>query len=148
MTERDFAIGDRQFKLNKLDAFKQFHIVRRLGPILGDIIPLARKLKGVGDADSMSEEDKFSAFAEMVAPIMNGISKLSDADANLVLLGLCSAVEVRQPQSNSWARVAVGDNLMMGDLELPVLLQVAGRAFVYNLAGFFASAPQASHGGK
>ncbi len=148
MIERDFSIGDRQFKLNKLDAFKQFHIVRRLGPILGDIIPMARKLKGVGSAENMSEEEKFDAFAELAAPVMNGISKLSDADANLVLLGLCSAVEVRQAQSNNWARVAVGENLMMGDLELPVLLQVAGRAFAYNLAGFFASAPQVSHGGK
>jgi hypothetical protein len=147
MSERDFKAGGREFKLSKLDAFKQFHIVRRLGPILGDIIPVAQKLKGIKE-EGQSEEEKFETIAQLAKPIMEGLSKLSDQDANIVLLGLLSSVEVKQQPANNWARIARDGNLMIQDMELPVMLQVAGRAFAYNLAGFFAIAPQTSHGGK
>lgn len=145
-SDRDFEVGSRQFKLSKIDAFKQFHIVRRLGPILGDIIPVARQL-AKNKMDQMSEEQKLDAIASLGSPIMAGISKLSDEDANKVLLGLCSAVEMKQSSGN-WARVATDAGLMFEDLDLPTLLQIAGRAFAYNLAGFFALAPQVSHGQK
>lgn len=147
MNETDFEINERQFKLSKLDAFKQFHIVRRLGPILGQIIPVAKNLMGLKE-EGMSEEQKFDAITKLIGPIMEGISKLSDEDANFVLLGLCAGVEVKQMPAGNWARVVRDGNLMIQDLELPVLLQLAGRSFAYNLAGFFAIAPQVSHGGK
>jgi hypothetical protein len=145
--ERDFEAGGRSFKLNKIDTFKQFHIVRRLGPILGDLIPVAQKLKGM-KVEGMTEDQSFEAIAAMSAPIMEGISKLSDEDANLVLLGLCSSVEVKQEPAGNWARVASASSILMNDIELPILLQIAGRAFMFNLSGFFSTAPQTSHGRK
>jgi len=149
MNERDFQVGDREFKLSKIDPFKQFHIVRRLGPILGDIIPVAQKIKGKLSGDSTgSEEDKFQAIAELAKPVMDGISKLSDEDANRVLLGLLNSVEMKQQPKGNWARIARDENIMIQDLELPVLLQVAGRAFAYNLSSFFSIAHPASQGGK
>lgn len=147
MSERDFSIGSKSFKLNKIDAFKQFHIVRRLGPILGDLITSMQGMSKLKTLDTASETEKLDQIAKLVSPIMNGLSKLSDEDANKVLLGLCSAVEVQQMPVGNWARVGSDAGLMMQDLELPVLLQIAGRAFAYNLAGFFAIAPQVSHGG-
>ncbi len=148
MNERDFTVGDKKFRLSKIDAFKQFHIVRRLGPILGDIIPVAQKLKSVNDED-MTEEQKLDAFAKLITPIMGGLSKLSDADANLVLIGLCSAVELWQEPYNKWSPIAQGNTMMIKEgILLPTLLQIAGRAFAYNLADFFTLAPQVSHGGK
>jgi hypothetical protein len=65
----------------------------------------------------MPESEKLEAIAQLGKPIMDGFSKLSDADANLVLLGLCSAVEIHQPQTNSWARVAREDVLMFNELD-------------------------------
>lgn len=147
MSERDFEAGGHKFKLSKIDAFKQFHIVRRLGPILGDIIPVAQRLKGA-HTENMSEDEKFNTFAKLISPIMSGLSKLSDEDSNLVLLGLCSSVEIHQPKSNNWAKVATPEVLMFQDLTLPVLLQVAGRAFAYNLSGFFLTAHPSSGGQK
>ena len=148
MTERDFTAGGRDFKLNKMDAMKQFHVVRRLGPILGDIIPVAQKIKGTITDSAQSEEERFESIAVIAQPILNGLSKLSDEDANKVILGLLSTVEVRQMPAGNWGRVAREDMIMMQDIEFPVLLQVAGRAFAYNLSGFFATAQQTSHGGK
>lgn len=135
MSDRDFEIGSIKFKMNKLDPFKQFHILRRLSPLLSDLMPVASKLAG----PNAKMEDQFEAFI----PIFNGISKLSDEDANRVLLGLLSSVEMQQSSGN-WARIASDSNLMFQDLELQVLLQIAGRAFGYNLKGFLAGLPQAS----
>jgi hypothetical protein len=146
MSERDFTIGLREFKLLKIDTFKQFHIARRLMPIMGDIMPLAKKLKDL-EKEDLSEDAKFDAIATLAQPIMNGIAKLSDEDANLVLLGLCSSVEMKQMPIGNWARVANDKaGLMFHDLELPELLQIAGRSFIFNIARFFPSAPQASLG--
>lgn len=148
MADKDFEIGGREFKLSKIGAFEQFHIVRRLGPILGDIIPVAQGIKGTLSDKEQTEEQKFETIAKIAQPILNGLSKLSDIDANKVLLGLLSSVEIKQAPVGNWARIARGEMLMIQDLELPTMLQVAGRAFAYNLSGFFATAPQTSHGGK
>lgn len=148
-TERDFSAGGREFKLNKIDPFKQFHVIRRLGPLLGDIIPAAKKIANLtGETSALGEEEKFDQIAVFAKPLMDGFAELSDEDANKVLLTLLEAVEIKQPESNSWARVARDGNMMIQTLELPVLLQCAGRAFGYNLKSFFDLAHQTSHGGK
>ncbi len=147
MNERDFQAGGRDFKLSKIDPFKQFHIVRRLGPILGDIIPIAQKLKDLKD-EGQSEDEKFEVISRLAKPIMDGLSKLSDEDANKVLLGLLSSVEVKQMPQGNWARIARDDVFMIQDIDLPIMLQAAGRAFAYNLKSFFTSAHLSSHGGK
>ncbi len=72
---------------------------------------------------------------------MTGLSKLSDADAEFVLYGLLAAAEVQQ-QAGNWAQVSTGSMLMIQDLELPMLLQIAGRAFMFNLSGFFSALPR------
>jgi|SRR5271165_6183686 len=134
--ERDFEIGGRKFKLNKVDAFKQFHIVRRIAPILSDLLPSIKDAQKIKQ-ENLSEEEKLEGLAKMAAPFMEGIAKLSDKDADFVLFGLLSSVEIQQPTGN-WARVSTNEMIMMQDLELPVLLQLAGRAFMFNLSGFFA----------
>jgi hypothetical protein len=140
MSTNDFEIGGRKFKLNKIDAFKQFHIVRRIAPILADLLPAMKSIQGV-TKDTLSESDKLEEFAKIAAPLMTGLSKLSDEDSNRVLFGLLSSVEVQQGAGN-WARVSTDSMVMIQDLELPLLLQIAGRAFMFNLSGFFAGLPQ------
>jgi len=143
MSERDFEIGSRRFKLNKIDAFKQFHIVRRIAPILAYLLPALKDVQGVSANAELSESEKLDQFAKIAAPLMNGLSKLSDVDADKVLYGLLSSVEVQQATGN-WAKVANESMLMMNDMELPILLQIAGRAFMFNLSGFFAGLPAKS----
>ncbi len=134
--EREFSVGNKSFKLRKVDAFKQFHIVRRLAPVLKDLIPIATKMKK-GDDESES--------VKALAPILDGISKLSDKDADFVLINLLCAVEMKQ-ESGAWARVATPESGMMFDnLDLPLMLNIAGRAFMYNIEGFFSALPQVSH---
>ncbi len=139
--DRDFELFGRNFKLNKIDAFKQFHIVRRIGPILSELLPAMQEVSKVQNSNQ-SEEEKLATIAKFATPIMTGLSKLSDNDANQVLHGLLQAVEIKQMPAGNWARVSNGELLLMQDLELPMLLQIAGKAFMFNLSGFFAALPQ------
>lgn len=142
MTERDFEIGSKKFKLGRIDALKQFHIVRKLAPVLSDLIPIAHKMHKAGKANGapITDED-----IEQFAPLIGSFSKLSDQDTDAVLFGLLSSVEVQS--GGGWARVSNGTTLMFQDMELPELMQIAGRAFMFNMTGFFAVLPQVSPGG-
>lgn len=147
MTERDFQINGKNYKLNKIDAMSQFHIVRMISPIMGDLMPAMKNVTKVTSSEEMSESEKFNAIAEIGAPILNGISKLSKKDSEYVLFGLLASVEMQQEHGN-WARMASEAGLLFQNIELPVMLQAAGRAFAYNMSGFFAANLQVSHGGK
>lgn len=142
--QRDFEIGNKKFKLCKIDAFKQFHIARRVGPLLLETLPASQgQLKDIKAYDALPEAEKLELFTKVVNPLMNGLAKLSDKDAELVLYGLLSSVETQQEAGN-WARVATADMLMIQDFDLPILLGLAGRAFMYNLSNFFTVLPQAT----
>ncbi len=136
MSDNSFEIGGKKFKLNKIDAFKQFHIVRRIGPLLSDLIPAMKSAQGVKNLDNLSESERLDQIAGFAGPIMTGLSKLSDKDADFVLFGLLASVEVQQ-QAGNWAKIAVDGMMMVQDFELPILLNIAGRAFMFNIAGFF-----------
>lgn len=135
--DNSFSIGERQFKLSKINAMKQYHIVRRIAPILGDMLPAMKDIAKAHETKGLSEDEKLDQAVKFAGPIMNGLSKLSDKDSEIVLYGLLAAVEMKQAEHGNYAKLVVGDMLAFDTLELPVLLQAAGRSFMYNMAGFF-----------
>lgn len=139
--ENSFELNGRKFKLGKIDAFRQFHIVRRIGPLLSEFMPA---LAGMSQKklDKMSEEEKLAEFGRAMTPVMAGLAKLSDADSEYVLFRLLGAVEVHQKDFDTWAKVSTDAGIMMQDIELPVLLQLAGRSLMFNLSGFFDLLPR------
>jgi hypothetical protein len=134
--ERTFELEGRKYQLSKIDAMKQYHIVRKIGPLLADLVSSMKDVVAL-KADGLTESQKLEEIAKVASPIMNGLSKLSDADSEYVLFRLLAAVEVEQPQFRTWAKVAVENGIMMQDLELPTLLQLAGKSLAYNLSSFF-----------
>jgi hypothetical protein len=140
-SDREFEINGRKFKLNKISAIKQFHLTRRLGPILGKLLENLPKFKAVAEKKELSESERLDQFAALSSPLMDGISKLPDAEAEFVFYGLLSCVDMQQTTQN-WMRVSTDTMIMVQDLELPALLQIAGRAFMFNIAGFFSGLPQ------
>lgn len=147
----EFTVNDLTFKVRKIDAFKQFHTVRRIAPILSELMPALGKIKATmkGDdpeSENLSEEEKWERIGEIAQPLLMGFSKLNDDDSEKVLHALLSGAEMQQV-GGGWAPVSNGSMLMFQNLELPTLLQVAGRSFMVNLGGFFSILPQVSPGG-
>ncbi len=142
MSERDFTIGSREFKLSKINALLQYHLIRRLSPILSDLMPAMKEMSKIQDKKELTEEDQFDLMAKFAEPVLSGFSKLSDVDSEKVLIGLLTAVEIKQSEHGNWAKISNGTQIMFMDLELPILLQAAGRAFMFNMKGFFSDLPR------
>jgi hypothetical protein len=135
--ETEFEINGRKFKLNKIDAFKQTHILKRMAPILSELVPHLKEIsKDAKEPEKITEADSWVMLSKLLGPAMTGLSKLSDADSDFVLHNLLASVEVQQSSGN-WAKVSTPTMLMMQDLELPMITQIASKAFMFNCSGFF-----------
>lgn len=122
----EFETEGRTYRVNKIDARSQFHIVRRLAPVLGQIAPAVQGGKGGMDA---------------LPALADAIAKLSDDDADYVLFGLLKVISRKQDQGLGWGPVATGTVLMYDDITMPTMLKLAWQALSHNMSGFFAALP-------
>lgn len=122
----EFELSGNKYIVGKLDARLQFHIIRRLAPVLSELAP-ALKNKNVG--------------AEALVPLTGAIAKLSDEDADYCLFGLLKAVNRFQGQGLGTGPVATGNTLMYNDIDVPTMLQLAWKSMSFNMSGFFAGLP-------
>ncbi|MDF0491601.1 hypothetical protein PX554_26150 [Sphingomonas sp. H39-1-10] len=100
------------YRLAKLSALDQFHILRRIMPIVG-----ALGAKGAQEH------------------VLAALSQLSDEDAEFVL-NRCLAGATRQNGDN-WARFYIDGRLMFDDINLPTMLQLAFETLKGPLSDFF-----------
>ncbi|HWI02394.1 MAG TPA: hypothetical protein VNT52_00950 [Acidimicrobiales bacterium] len=129
MSAIQFEHKGAQYRADRIDAMKQFHIVRRLAPVLAEVAAVAK-------ADAADE----GAVVAVVGAVGNALAGLSDADADFVLHGLLAAVSF-QRDGEGWHRVSVGGAIMRADLPLPDLLFLAFKSAQANFADFFAAVP-------
>ena len=122
----EFETEGRTYRVNKIDARSQFHIVRRLAPVLGQVAPAIQGGKGGIDA---------------LPALADAIAKLSDDDADYVLFGLLKVVNRKQDQGLGWGPVCTGTVIMYEDITMQTMLKLAWEAFSFNMSGFFAALP-------
>lgn len=125
----EFPIGGNTYRAGKLDAFKQFHISRRLAPVLGGLAATA--------------EGGQAGFAAFLVPITEAVAQMSDADCDYILQA-CLGVVQRQ-QGTAWAPVFNAGNkaLMFDDIDLGAMMQIAVKVIEENLGGFFRGGAEA-----
>jgi hypothetical protein len=114
-------IKDQTYRSGKLNARQQFHVARRLAPVLGGL--------------ATASQGKTDDFATFLQPIADAIAGMSDADCDYVL-DTCLAVVQRQ-QGSSWANILVNKSQMFDDIDMGVMLQLAAKVITENLGGFF-----------
>jgi hypothetical protein len=135
------TVAGRVFAISKMDVFKQAHVARRMGPIMAGVIPALQALfASRKEFDKLTEEQKLEKLSPLAKPVMDGFAKLSDEDFDYVLHRLIECAEMEN--GKVFSKVFMNGTLMFQDLTLPALLQLAGRVFMYNLAGFFSELPQ------
>ncbi len=112
----DIELNGHSYKCGTIDARKQFHIVRRLAPVMGNVA------KG----------------GEAIEAISAAVSQLSDDDADYVIFGLLACVTRKQDSGLGWAKVSNGNALMFSDIGMADMLRLAFSAFEENMQDFFA----------
>lgn len=122
----ELELDGHTYRIGKLDARAQFHIVRRLAPVLGELAPALQGGKGGLDALPL---------------IATAVAKLSDADADYCIFGLLKVVRRKQPNGLGWGPVATENLLMYDDIGMTQMLKLAWEALTFNMSGFFAALP-------
>lgn len=123
----EFELNGFTYKVGRIDARQQFHIVRRLAPVIGKIIPSVQG--GTG-----GHEQAFTSMAEAIAG-------LSDSDADYCIFGLLKAISRKQDKGLGWGAICVGESLQYNDITMPDMLQLAWKSLSFNLSSFFAALP-------
>lgn len=121
----DITINNIKYQIGKLDAFKQLHLARRLAPCLF----------ALGKVSSENLDIEGSAALALMGPIAEALSKMDDNDVNYIVT-TCLNVCERQ-QSQGFARVMNGSNLMFQDIDLSIMMQLAIAVIKENLGNFF-----------
>lgn len=132
----DFSIGEVKYQAAKLNARRQFHVVRRLLPALSGLMSageLAELAKG-GD----------KTMSALLEPFARAVGGMSDQDADFII-DTCLSVVSRQQPGGGWAPLlAQGGGIMFDDVDLAGLLRISFEVLKDNLSGFFGALQQMS----
>lgn len=132
----ELSINGQTYRVDKLNAFAQFHVARRLAPALWAL--------GSGAMSTLKQGGEFSDAVALgaIGPLVEVIAKMSNADSEYVLaacLGVCS-----RQSGTGWQKVyAEGGGLLFQDIDLPAMMQLTMAAIRENLGNFLDALPTA-----
>lgn len=173
----EIELSGKRYQIGRLNAMQQFHVSRRIAPIIPSMIPVLMKfyaeiertrnaaanaalgaLAAGEDAPSSVEQRDVLGLVDTIAPVLqpfaDALAGLKDEDAEYVF-GTCLSVVERQHQ-NGWAKVwsAAHKTSMFDDMDIGSMLPLVVRVVVENLGPFInglltsqASSPAATTGG-
>jgi hypothetical protein len=128
----ELELGGTWYRTGKLDAFKQFHLFRKLMPLFS----------GMGETAAVRIAREAGANNEVLnwaglGPIAQAVAEMSQADSEFIIK-TCLTVCQRKNPTGQWVRVTTpqGD-LMFEDIDLQVMLQLSFSVIQDNLAPFF-----------
>lgn len=169
MDTRELVIGERAYRVGRLAPMKQFHVARRLAPLLQALVQEAgsslddlAQLGGVGpvadpetasQGESRSESAGSEAGSEAppaastakelmryIQPVLERLSEMSDEETEYVIM-TCLRVCQRQ-QDQGWAPVlSPRGDIMFHDLGALEMLNLTREVIQLNLSDFFPGAP-------
>lgn len=154
----EFQVANYTYRAGRLDAFKQFHVQRRLAPALlaltagaaeqlavmdqklGQTSPPADGADGADPSkaeqlDSIIDPAIFGAMAKIMRPVAEALGSMKDEDVNFILNTCLAAVE--RKDGNGWQRVMTRGTLQYADIDAAVMMQLTMRVIQENLGGFF-----------
>lgn len=122
-----FECGGHTYSIGKLDAMTQFHVARRIAPLMSSVLLSLALLRGGAGQDEM---------LMAATPGLNVLSQMTDEQSEYVI-GACMSC-VKRAVGDRWAPVtSTGSTRMMfEDLDVMVLLQLTAEVIKTNLGSF------------
>lgn len=125
MTE--VTIGGESYRLEKLTTFEQFHLSRKIAPLMPPLVPVFMQL------DENVSVDK---LMEVMAPLTEELANMDDKAAEYVMATALGAV--RKQQGDKWMPVWNKDakTLMFTDMDLGTAMELVYRVVADSLGPF------------
>lgn len=154
----EIELSGKRYQIGKLNAMQQFHVSRRIAPIIPSMIPVLMKFYAeversrnaaanaalgalaAGEDASAAEQRDVLGLVDSIAPVLqpfaDALAGLKDEDAEYVF-GTCLSVVERQHQ-NGWAKVwsAAHKTSLFDDMDMGSMLPLVVRVVVENLGPF------------
>lgn len=142
----EFPINGHEYRTSKLDAVKQFHIARRIAPVLTNMVDLIQVFEKL-DLSSIEKADP-EEIMKAVSPLVSAIGALPDEDTEYII-NSCLRITKRKGPTGQWGPVMAqhGGGLMFDDIEMEHMLQIVWAVVQENLARFLGALPSTSNGG-
>jgi hypothetical protein len=121
------------YLFGKLNAFQQFHVMRRLASVSSGLGEGISRLQAGGGAAKMQET---GAILSVIQPLISAIGNMSNEDSEYVLQTCLGVVQRRVGTSFSPIQSAPGD-LMFPDIEMLTMVMLVWRTLEFNLGSFF-----------
>jgi hypothetical protein len=134
----EIEIDGFTYQIEKLNAIQQWHVFRRL-------IPLLSAFSGLANVDRDAVR---SSMLNQLSPAFAQLSAMSDIDTDYVLNTCLSVVKRRDQATGGWQRVMVKPGMLQfDDVEMTTMLRLAVFVVVENLSPFFTQTASADLAG-
>lgn len=141
------TISNKKYTIGRLNALDQFHVSRKIAPIIPTIIPiisevakgdLSKVIKAIEAIDLDSDDidlksidlSDLDGLSEALSPLMDAISAMSEADTNLVIHKTLSVVH------RDGAVLCRGESIMFDDLDMMQILPLVIAVIRSSLGNF------------
>lgn len=133
-------LNGQTYSIGTLNALQQFHVSRRIAPVLASMGITLTALR-TGGATKFTAED----FAVSMAPVAEVMANMSDETVEYILSTCLGAVKRKQGEAagkTSWAPVATGSQPMFQDIDMLVMLRIVVAVLQENLMSFLKELPE------
>jgi hypothetical protein len=146
----EFERGGHTYRIERMSALQQFHVSRRVAPLIPPLIPMFMEIARLLQAEGKSVKDGlgFQTIMKLAEPFAEGLASLDDATAEYVI-NACMSV-VKRKSANTWVAVwnKAASRPMFRDLDnvaelIPMVVEVIKDALGPFIEGLL-TAQQAS----
>lgn len=145
-TPAEVEMGDHTYRVGRLDAMRQLHVVRRVAPILTKTgVSLAAATSGftlakVGAAeDKDAPQDESTLMITVMDAAMKVVAEMTDEDFEYVVKSCLSVVS--RFDSDKWVPVMTKQGFQYQDMDMPSIVRLVVEVLKENLGGFFLRPP-------
>ena len=129
----EIPLSGNTYRINRMELFDQFHVSRKLSPLISCGLLEVIKLAG-GSGDAKSKLD----WVLIMGPLSQVMASMSKEDTEMVLSTWVGVVQ--RQAADKWAPVYGSTGLQFEDIDLMVMTRLAIETIKFNLSSFFATA--------
>lgn len=124
----EIEIEGSVYAVDKLNAIQQWHVFRRLIPLLSAFSGMA----------NVNRDAVRTSMLSQLAPAFGQLTAMTDEDTNYILNTCLPAVKRKDLVTGGWQRVMVKPGLIQfDDIEMTTMLRLTTMVIVENLSSFF-----------
>lgn len=136
MADQIESIEGINYRIGRLAAMQQLHVVRRVGPVLASMS--VSVMTAIHEGKSPTTDD--GSLMDVLETAMQVVSKMSNEDVEYVV-NTCLNVTQREQEGGRFAPVMNGQRLMFQDVDMKAMVRLTIAVLRENLGGFFPQAP-------